>query len=115
VSSRTQGRIGTVRDASTYTQLADDTRLVSTIGLNLDATRQRLLAAVSDAGANTTRTSATTMRKLAALAIFNPSSGALLRYIDLGALRPTQAHFANDIAVDAVGNVYVTDSPSFTK
>jgi len=112
VSSRTQGRIGTVRDDSTYTQLADDTRLVSTIGLNLDATRQRLLAAVSDAGANTTRTSAATLRKLAALAIFNPSSGALLRYADLGALRPTQAHFANDIAVDAVGNIYITDSLS---
>jgi sugar lactone lactonase YvrE len=112
VSSRTQGRIGTVRDDSTYTQLADDARLVSTIGLNLDASRQRLLAAVSDAGANTTRSTATTLRKLAALAIFNPSSGALLSYIDLGALRPTQAHFANDIAVDAQGNAYITDSLS---
>ncbi len=112
VSSRTQGRIGTVRDDSTYTQLADDSRLISTIGLNLDATRQRLLAAVADNGANTTRTSAATLRKLAALAIFNPNSGALLRYVDLGALRPTQAHFANDIAVDAVGNIYITDSLS---
>lgn len=112
VSSRTQGRIGTVRDDSTYTQLADDPRLVSTIGLNLDATRQRLLAAVSDIGVNTTRSTATTLRKLAALAIFNPSSGALLSYVDLGALRPTQAHFANDIAVDAQGNAYVTDSLS---
>ena len=112
VSSRTQGRIGTVRDDSTYTQLADDARLVSTIGLNLDATRQRLLAAVSDAGANTTRSTATTLRKLAALAIFNPSSGALISYVDLGALRPTQAHFANDIAVDAQGNAYITDSLS---
>ncbi|MGI4761199.1 MAG: SMP-30/gluconolactonase/LRE family protein [Janthinobacterium lividum] len=112
VSSRTQGRIGTVRDDSTYTQLADDPRLVSTIGLNLDATRQRLLAAVSDAGVNTTRSTATTLRKLAALAIFNPSSGALTSYVDLGALRPTQAHFANDIAVDAQGNAYITDSLS---
>jgi sugar lactone lactonase YvrE len=112
VSSRTQGRIGTVRDDSTYTQLADDTRLVSTIGLNLDATRQRLLAAVADNGANTTRSSATTLRKLAALAIFNPSSGALLSYVDLGALRPALPHFANDIAVDAIGNSYITDSLS---
>lgn len=112
VSSRTQGRIGTVRDDSTYTQLADDARLISTIGLNLDGTRQRLLAAVSDAGANTTRSSATTLRKLAALAIFNPSSGALLSYIDLGALRPTLPHFANDIAVDGQGNAYITDSLS---
>ena len=113
VSSRTLGRIGTVRDDSTYTQLADDNRLVSTIGLNLDATRQRLLVAVSDAGANTNnRSTATTLRKLAALAIFNPSSGALLSYIDLGALRPSLPHFANDIAVDAQGNAYVTDSLS---
>jgi sugar lactone lactonase YvrE len=112
VSSRTQGRLGTVRDDSTYTQLADDARLVSTIGLNLDATRQRLLAAVSDAGANTTRSTATTLRKLAALAIFNPTSGAILNYVDLGALRPTLPHFANDIAVDAQGNAYITDSLS---
>lgn len=110
VSSRTQGRIGTVRDDSTYTQLADDPRLVSTIGLHLDATRQRLLAAVSDAGVNTTRSTATTLRKLAALAVFNPSSGALLSYVDLGALRPALPHFANDIAVDAQGNAYITDS-----
>lgn len=110
VSSRTRGRLGTVRDDSTYTQLADDPRLVSTIGLHLDATRQRLLAAVSDAGANTTRSTAATLRKLAALAIFNPSTGALLSYVDLGALRPALAHFANDIAVDDQGNAYVTDS-----
>ncbi|MDJ0364029.1 hypothetical protein QMK33_02610 [Hymenobacter sp. H14-R3] len=108
VSSRTQGRIGTVRDDSTYTQLADDPRLVSTIGLNLDGTRQRLLAAVSDIGVNTARSTATTLRKLAALAIFNPSSGALLSYVDLGALRPTLPH----IAVDTQGNAYITDSLS---
>jgi hypothetical protein len=42
-----------VRHDSTYTQFADDAPLVSTIGLDLNATRQRLLAAVSDAGANT--------------------------------------------------------------
>jgi sugar lactone lactonase YvrE len=112
VSSRTQGRIGTVRDDSTYTALADDPRLVSTIGLNLDASRQRLLAAVSDMGANTTRSTATTLRKLAALASFNPSTGALLSYVDLGGLRPALPHFANDIAVDAQGNAYITDSLS---
>jgi sugar lactone lactonase YvrE len=112
VSSRTQGRIGTVRDDSTYTQLADDPRLVSTIGLNLDATRQRLLAAVSDNGANTTRTTAATLRKLAALASFNPSTGALISYVDLGVLRPSLPHFANDITVDNQGNAYITDSLS---
>ena len=110
VSSRTQGRIGTVRDDSTYTVLADDPRLISTIGLNLDASRNRLLAAVSDGGFNSTRSSAATLRKLAALAIFNSSTGSLMSFVDLGALRPGVNHFANDIAVDAQGNAYITDS-----
>lgn len=112
VSSRTRGRIGTVKDDSTYAVLADDPRLVSTIGLNLDAGRQRLLAAVSDNGANTGRSTAATLRKLAALAIFNPTNGNLLSYIDLAVLRPALPHFVNDIAVDAQGNAYITDSLS---
>ncbi|MBO2011489.1 SMP-30/gluconolactonase/LRE family protein [Hymenobacter negativus] len=110
VSSRTKGVVSTVRDDSTFAQLADDPRLISTIGVNLDAGRNRVLVAVSDNGANTTRTSATTLRKRAALAIFNNTSGALLNYVDLGGLRPALNHFANDIAVDAAGNAYVTDS-----
>ncbi|MBC8081732.1 MAG: hypothetical protein H7Z21_00845 [Hymenobacter sp.] len=112
VSSRTRGRIGTVQDDSTYTQFADDARLISTIGLHLDASRRRLLVAVSDNGANTTRTTATTLRRLAALAIYNADNGSSLGYVDLGILRPTQPHFANDIAVDAQGNAYITDSLS---
>ena len=113
VSSQTAGRIGQVKDDGTYTQFADDAQLISTIGLKLDQAggRNRLLAAVSDPGYNTTRTSAATQRKLAAVAIFNATSGAKTSYFDLGSLRPNAAaHFANDIAVDDVGNVYVTDS-----
>jgi len=110
VSSRTKGFLGTVRDDSTFAFLGDDARLVSTIGLNLDAGRGRVLAAVSDLGTNTSRSTATTLRKLAALAIFNPASGTLIRYVDLGGLRPTANHFANDIAVDKDGNAYITDS-----
>ncbi|WP_073109579.1 SMP-30/gluconolactonase/LRE family protein [Hymenobacter daecheongensis] len=112
VSSRTRGRLGTVQDDSTYTAFPDDPRLVSTVGLNLDATRNRLLAAVSDNGANASRTTPATLRKLAALAIFNPTTGSLTSYIDLGGLRPGLNHFANDIAVDAQGNCYITDSLS---
>lgn len=110
VSSRTKGQIGKVQDDGTYAVFADDARLISTIGLNIDASRNRLLAAVSDNGANTARTTPATLGKLAALAIFNSTSGNLLTYVDLGALRPTQRHFANDIAVDLDGNAYVTDS-----
>lgn len=111
VSSRAQGRIGTVKDDSSYTQLADDPRLVSTIGLNLDAGRNRVLAAVADNNFNPARSSATTLRKLAAVASFNATTGSLISYTDLGSLAPAYPqHFANDIAVDAQGNAYITDS-----
>lgn len=111
VSSRAQGRIGVVKDDSTYTQLADDSRLISTIGLHLDAGRNRVLAAVSDNNFNAARTSPATLRKLAAVAVFNATTGGLLSYTDLGRLASNYPqHFANDIAVDAQGNAYITDS-----
>ena len=110
VSSRTKGTVGTVRDDSTYAEFGKNSRLISTIGLNLDAGRQRLLAAVSDNGFNPSFLNQPTFRKLAALAIFNSSTGALTGFVDLGGLRPTGMHFANDIAVDKDGNAYITDS-----
>jgi sugar lactone lactonase YvrE len=119
VSSQTAGRIGQIAadvteptNTNTYTAFADDPQLISTIGLSLDASRNRLLAAVSDPGYNTARTSAVTKGKLAAMAIFNRSNGTLMQFLNLSAVSPTAytAHFANDIAVDAQGNAYVTDS-----
>ncbi|GGF17213.1 hypothetical protein [Hymenobacter cavernae] len=110
VSSRTKGRIGAVEDNGTYTVFGDDSRLISTIGLNVDQIRHRVLVAVSDNGANTTRTTPATLNRLAGLAIFNSNNGNLTKYVDLSTLRPNQRHFANDIAVDLEGNAYVTDS-----
>ncbi|WP_201983582.1 SMP-30/gluconolactonase/LRE family protein [Hymenobacter rubidus] len=112
VSARAKGTVGTVRDDSTYTEFGKDSKLISTIGLNLDASRSRLLAAVSDNNFNPSVQNQATYRKLAALAIFNTSTGALSSFVDLGGLRPTQMHFANDIAVDKDGNAYITDSMS---
>ncbi|MCC3157980.1 SMP-30/gluconolactonase/LRE family protein [Hymenobacter sp. 15J16-1T3B] len=111
VSSRREGRLGTVKDDSSYTQLADDPRLISTIGVNLDAGRNRVLAAVSDNNFNPARTTTATQRKLAAVAIFNASTGSLISYTDLGSKAAAYPqHFANDIAVDGQGNAYITDS-----
>jgi len=111
VSSQTAGRIGQVADDGTYTTFADDGQLISTIGLNLDATHNRLLAAVSDPGYNTTRTSAATKGKLAAVAMFDRSTGTLTKFVNFSSINTAYpAHFANDLTVDAVGNTYVTDS-----
>lgn len=109
VSSLTRGVIGQVQDNGAYAPFADDPRLISTIGLHLDFLRDRLLAAVSDPGVGQRSTKATA-GQLAALASFNARTGASTGYVNLGALRPGQDHFANDIAVDFQGNAYVTDS-----
>ncbi len=109
VSSFTAGTLGQVQPDGTYTTFADDPQLISSLGLYLDAPRNRVLTAVTDIGVSSRSTPAT-QGKLAALASFDRTTGHRLAYTDLGGLRPAGAHFANDIAVDTQGNVYVTDS-----
>ncbi|OGX89271.1 hypothetical protein BEN47_07695 [Hymenobacter lapidarius] len=110
VTSLATGKIGQVQDDGTYSLFADNPALVSTIGLHIDG--NLLLVAVSDPGANPARTSPATQRKMAHLAIYNrdtPSNTPVV--LDLDAASPNHPnHFANDIAVDAQGNAYVTDS-----
>jgi len=66
---------------------------------------------VSDLGYNKERSTPATLRKLAAVAVFNRSTGTLGEVINLSNLADaTKPHFANDIAIDAQGNAYVTDS-----
>lgn len=111
VGSLTTGAVGQVKDDGTYTVFTDDSQLISSVGLNLDDPRGRLLVAVSDPGYNPQRTSLLTQRKLAKLAIFNRDKPQVSpQFVDLAVLRPLLNHFANDIAVDAQGNAYITDS-----
>jgi hypothetical protein len=119
VSSETIGTIGQVtadsidgKSTYTYSVFAENDSLFSTLGLNLDASRNRLLAAVSDRGLNPKHPSSTTIGKLAATVIINRSTGTLMQFINLSAVSPSiyTAHFANDIAIDAQGNAYITDS-----
>ncbi|SNR62548.1 SMP-30/gluconolactonase/LRE family protein [Hymenobacter mucosus] len=110
VGSQTAGAVGMVHEDGHYMQFADNAALVSSIGMNLDEGRNRLLVAVSDPGYNAQRTAAATQRKLARLVIINRDNGQVTSTVDLGGLKPGQNHFANDIAVDAQGNAYITDS-----
>ena len=114
VTSLTTGRVGQVKDDGTYSPaLPDEPRLVSAIGVYLDnaQSRNRVLVAISDPGANQQRSTAATRGKLARLAIFNNANAtAAPTIVELGSLRPALSHFANDVAVDNSGNAYVTDS-----
>lgn len=108
VSSIHQGVIGKVAMNGHYTPFIRDARLVSSVGLQFDARRNLVWAAVGDLG-NSVRSSPATQGKLAALAAYDATTGERRAYHDLGHL-VEGGHFANDLALDAQGQVYVTDS-----
>lgn len=108
VSSIRLGVIGKVSPQGRYSAFIRDDKLVSSVGLQLDSRRNLLWVAVGDLG-NSVRSSAATQGKLAAVAAYDATTGELRAYHDLGGL-VEGGHFANDLALDAQGNVYVTDS-----
>jgi hypothetical protein len=84
---------------------------VSTFGLHVDAVRNRVLVTYADIG-NGERTSDATLYKQSGVAIYNLRTGRLERRVDLNTPRLNPAggrHGVNDLAIDAVGNAYVTD------
>jgi len=106
VSSISKGTVGKVSLKGIYTPFLTSSKLISTLGIRVDSVRNRVLVAVGDL-LNSPGTS--TRDNLAAVAIFNLTTGASEAYIDLGILKEGK-HLANDIAVDADGNIYITDS-----
>ena len=108
LGSVTQGLVARLDKAGAYAPFITDDRLVSTVGLLVDDATNTLWVTNSDPGAGA-RTAAATQGTLAAIATYDATTGAPKSYYDLGALSQG-AHFANDIALDAAGNAYVTDS-----
>jgi sugar lactone lactonase YvrE len=109
VSSITQGTIGQVNYEGHYTPFIQDSRLLSTVGLKVDEYRKRVLVTVSDIGVSPRSTPAT-IGRYGALGMYDLSTGQRLHFPNLGALRPDLPHFINDVALDHLGNAYVTDS-----
>ena len=109
LSSLTEGTIFTTNEVGCVSPFLEDKRLISTVGLAIDEEQNRLFIANSDGGLSI-NSSPETENQLAALAIFELSTGEPIDYVDLSGLRPGEPHFANDIDVDDKGNVYITDS-----
>jgi len=110
VTSLHEGTVGTVTPEGQYQLLFQDSHMVSAIGIRIDPAHDRALVCNSDPGVSL-HTSKETQGKLAGLAVFQLSSGKLIKYIDLAALSNGGGHFCNDIALDpATGDAYVTDS-----
>lgn len=109
VSSLYHGKIGKVDRKGSYTEFVDSPELISSIGLRLDDKKNILYVCVSDPGVSV-KTSADTRKKVAKVIAYDSRTGLQKYTADLGALNPVGSNFANDIALDNNGNIYVTNS-----
>ncbi|MBZ0288214.1 MAG: SMP-30/gluconolactonase/LRE family protein [Anaerolineae bacterium] len=105
LSSLSGQGIHTVTDDGTATPFAAAENGMSAIGIEIDEANNRLLVDYSDASVFSDQ-NATGM---AALGIYDLQTADLINFVDLTSLYDGR-HFANDVAVDADGNAYVTDS-----
>jgi sugar lactone lactonase YvrE len=109
VGSVTHGTVSVVNRDGTVRTLVGDDRLVTTMGVAVDAARQRLIVANADLGRSDRSTPQTTF-DLGAVGSYDLRTGAPLSYVELTGMTPGAGHFVNDVAVGPDGVVYATDS-----
>ncbi|MEV7176169.1 hypothetical protein [Kitasatospora sp. NPDC093679] len=111
VSSLRHGTVSAVRPDGSVTTLVDDPAvLVSTVGLHVDAARNRVLVANGDPGVSL-RTAPGGSGHVAGIGAYDLTTGRRLFYTDLAATAADGgSHLANDLVVGPDGTAYVTDS-----
>ena len=110
VSSVTTGTIGKVDSSGKYSIVFADSSLKSTFGMKLSSDRKTLWVCAGDPSYSQFRDSAT-YKKMIRLIGIDLSNGNKAADIDISSLYPGK-HFANDLALDDKGNIYITDSYS---
>lgn len=113
VGSVRHGTVSIVRFGGSVRPLIDDGVMVSAIGVHVDPYRRRVLVAYQDPGFGARSGEATLLRQ-SGVGIFDLWTGELLHRVDLSAVPggANSFHGANDLAIDAAGNAYVTDIAS---
>jgi sugar lactone lactonase YvrE len=107
--SLAEGSIFEIGTDGSVTPVITDPELVSSVGIEVDEPRDRLLVANSD---RTVFQPGNVGQ--AKLGVYSLTTGERLAMVDLAAAldEPSDppAYFANDVAVDADGNAYITDT-----
>jgi sugar lactone lactonase YvrE len=109
VSSFRHGTVSVVRRDGSVRTLVSDPLMVSTLGVRVDVVRRRVLVAFADVGVGA-RSSPQTVFTTSGLGIFDLATGRPRHLVPLTEI--PGGHVANDIALDAAGNAYVTDVAS---
>jgi len=107
--SLAEGSIFAIGNDGSVTAVVTDPQLVSSVGIEVDEPRDRLLVANSD---RTVFQPGNVGQ--AKLGVYSLTTGERIAMVDLAAVlrNPTDppAYFANDVTVDNDGNVYLTDT-----
>jgi hypothetical protein len=107
--SLAEGSIFVIGRDGAVTPFITDAALVSSVGIEADEARDRLLVANSDRSVFQPGNVGQ-----AKLGVYNLTTGERLAMVDLAAVIGTPsdppAYFANDVTVDGEGNAYVTDT-----
>ncbi|WP_392588526.1 SMP-30/gluconolactonase/LRE family protein [Serratia ureilytica] len=108
VSSLRGGQLGLVYPDGRYRRFSTGKGLITTSGMLVDTERNRVLVCNEDVGVSL-HSSPGTRNRVAQVLEFRLDTGALQQVYDLSSLSrgPT---LANDLALDAQGNIYITDS-----
>jgi sugar lactone lactonase YvrE len=107
VGSLSEGTVYSVASDGTRKPFIQDPDLKSSVGIEVDEERNRLLVANSDRAVFGGQGAGQ-----AKLGIYDLTSGKRIAMIDLAAAGPAEAksHFANDLTVGKDGSVYVTNT-----
>jgi sugar lactone lactonase YvrE len=106
LGSLADGTVYRVTDDGVSTPFIEDEDINVSAGIEVDADRRRLLVTSSDPTAFFNPMSS----GIAALGAYDLDTGERLFFVDMTELTPGRRHFANDVAVDAEGSAYVTNS-----
>jgi sugar lactone lactonase YvrE len=101
IGSARHGTVSVVRPNGEVSTLISDPRMASTLGIHVDAVRNRVLVAYADLGVSERTTNK------GGVGIFDLTTGRAEHVIDLGVA-------PNDLTIDWSGNAYVTDPASDT-
>jgi sugar lactone lactonase YvrE len=110
VGSARFGTVSVVTPAGVVSELVPSLGLVSTLGLRVDTVRRQGVVAYTDFWLR--QRIDTGRPPLSGVAVFDLRTGAVIRSVDVdpGAERS----FGNDLALDAAGNTYISNSVSST-
>ncbi len=109
VSSVSRGEVWRINSSGKGELFVKNNKFASTIGLQVDNKRNRLLVCIADPGVGK-NSNEKSKGKTAGLAIYDLTSKKQLAYYDLSTSSTEGGFFANDVTIDKHGNSYITDS-----